>query len=223
MRVLVVEDSGPIRLAVAQALREAGLAVDVAADGPTALARVDGHDVIVLDVMLPGFDGFEALGRLRRNGFKGGVLMLTAKDTVGDRVRGLEGGADDYLVKPFAMPELIARVRALGRRVHDQPSPVIQVGPLAVDTRAQEARVGDELVELTAREYRLLEFLAQHAGEVVSRDEIWLNLYDEQGEAQSNVVDVYVGYLRRKLEADGTPRLIQTRRGAGYVLKEPGA
>lgn len=223
MRVLVVEDSDPIRLAVSQALREAGFAADVAADGPTALARVDGHDVIVLDVMLPGFDGFEALARLRRNGFKGGVLMLTAKDAVGDRVRGLEGGADDYLVKPFAMPELIARVRALGRRVYDQPSPVIQVGPLEVDTRAQEARVGGEPVELTAREYRLLEFLVQHAGEVVSRDEIWLNLYDEQGEAQSNVVDVYVGYLRRKLEAGGTPRLIQTRRGAGYVLKEPGA
>jgi len=220
MRLLLIEDYEPLRRSVAKGLREEGFAVDTAADGDEGLWYAESHayDAIVLDLMLPRRDGLSLLAELRRKGGRQPVLVVTAKDTVGDRVRGLDLGADDYLVKPFAFEELVARVRALVRRRYDDPNPVLEVGDLAIDTAARRVRRGDEEIELTAREYALLEYLARRRGQVVSRTDIWSHLYDEQADATSNVVDVYVGYLRRKLDRPGEPSLITTRRGAGYVI-----
>jgi DNA-binding response OmpR family regulator len=222
MRVLVVEDYPPLRRSLARGLGEAGFAVDVAADGEEglALAEVGSYDVVVLDVMLPKMDGFTILRRLRGAANPNRILVLTAKDTVADRVHGLDLGADDYLVKPFALEELIARVKALVRRKYRRPSPVVRVADLTVDTAARVVRRGDERIDLTGREYSILEVLAMRAGEVVTRDEIWSRVYDFAAESNSNVVDVYIGYIRRKLENGGRSRLIHTRRGIGYELAE---
>jgi len=223
MRILVVEDYLPVRRAVVKALREEGYSVDEAADGEegAAMACAGEHDVIVLDLMLPRVDGVEVLERLRRKGNKAHVLILTARDSVDDRIRGLDLGADDYLVKPFAMEELLARVRALLRREYDKKAPTIRIGHLEIRTSDHTVRVDGEGIELTAKEYALLEYLAMRAGEVVSRTEIWEHIYDERSSATSNVVDVYVGYLRKKIERPGKPRLLRTRRGEGYQLAEP--
>ncbi len=220
MRVLVVEDYEPLRRSLVQGLTEAGCAVDATADGDEGLAYADSdvYDVIILDVMLPGTDGFEILRYLRRKQSASRVLMLTAKDTVRDRVHGLDLGADDYLVKPFAFDELVARVRALGRRRYEQASPVIEVADLRIDTTAKVVKRGDQIIELTAREFSILETLAYRANQVVSREDIWDRIYDFGLTRNSNVVDVYIGYLRRKLECYGGSRLIHTRRGMGYVL-----
>jgi DNA-binding response OmpR family regulator len=222
MRVLVVEDYPPVRTAVSEALGEAGFAVDAAADGEAGLwyAREHPYDAIVLDLMLPKVDGLTVLARLRAAGSRIPVLLLTARDTVDDRVRGLDGGADDYLVKPFALAELIARIKALVRRGYDRADPVIRIGDLAIDTAKRVVSRGGEAIPLSAREYALLEYLAMRAGELVTRTQIWEHVYDFRSDAQSNVVDVYVGYLRKKLEHGGRPRLIHTRRGQGYVLGE---
>ena len=217
MRLLVVEDYAPLRAAVVQALREEGHSVDEAADGRDGLARAStcDYDVVLLDIQLPGADGLAVLRRLRAAERPCAVLLMTARD----RVAGLDLGADDYLVKPFAMQELLARVRALLRRGYDRPAPVLDIGPLRLDTARREVSVDGRDVTLTAREYGLLEYLALRAGQVVSRTAIWEHLYDDRSDATSNVVDVYVGYLRRKL---GAPGLIVTRRGEGYVLADPG-
>ncbi len=222
MRILIVEDYGPLRGNLAQALREEGYSVDVAADGVRGLSLAQDveYDVIVLDLMLPGIDGFELLRRLRDHGRKGHVLILTARDGVDDRVAGLDLGADDYLVKPFAMDELLARVRALLRREYDRKSPVIVVGHVEIHTDDHRVLVDGELIELTAREYALLQYLAMRSGQVVSRLDIWEHLWDEHSNAASNVVDVYVGYLRKKIERPDRPRILHTRRGEGYVLAE---
>ena len=221
MRLLVVEDYAPLRAAVVQALREEGHSVDEAADGRDGLARAStcDYDVVLLDIQLPGADGLAVLRRLRAAERPCAVLLMTARDGVDDRVAGLDLGADDYLVKPFAMQELLARVRALLRRGYDRPAPVLDIGPLRLDTARREVSVDGRDVTLTAREYGLLEYLALRAGQVVSRTAIWEHLYDDRSDATSNVVDVYVGYLRRKL---GAPGLIVTRRGEGYVLADPG-
>jgi DNA-binding response OmpR family regulator len=220
MRILLVEDYEPLRLSVAQGLREAGFAVDTAADGEEGwwFAGSGEYDVVVLDLMLPKLDGLTILERMRQQRRDAHVLILTARDTLNDRIRGLDGGADDYLVKPFAFDELLARIRALIRRRYDARSPLIRVGDLEIDTRARSVRRGDEMVHLTAREYALLELLALKAGQLVSRTEIWEHLYEFESTAQSNVVDVYIGYLRKKIERPGQPPLIHTRRGQGYVL-----
>ena len=220
MRVLLVEDYEPLRKSASQGLREAGFAVDASADGEEGLwyAKSNDYDVIVLDIMLPVMDGLTVLTRLRQAGKATPILLLTAKDTVQDRVTGLDLGADDYLVKPFAFEELLARVRALVRRKYDAKDPVMQVGDLEIDTATRTVRRAGERIDLTAREYSLLEFLALRAGEVVSRTEIWEHVYDFHSSAESNVVDVYIGYLRKKIERPGLPRLIHTRRGQGYVL-----
>jgi two-component system OmpR family response regulator len=221
LRILVIEDYAPLRAAVVQALREDGHSVDEVADGADGLAHaltLD-YDALILDVQLPGLDGFEVLRQVRRRERPSQVLLLTARDKVEDRVHGLDLGADDYLPKPFAMEELLARVRALVRRAYARPSPVVRVGHLEIDTSRHAVLADGEPVELTAREYALLEYLSMRAGQVVSRTEIWEHLYDEHSEASSNVVDVYVGYLRKKLERPGGPKLIQTRRGEGYVLE----
>jgi len=222
VRILVVEDYEPLRSALRRGLSEEGMAVDTAEDGEEALwlARSNDYDVIVLDLMLPKRDGLSVLRELRRAGGGAAVLILTARDGVEDRVRGLDLGADDYLVKPFAFEEFLARVRALIRRKYDRKDPVIRIADLEVDTAARRARRGGEELKLTAREYALLEFLALRAGSVVTRTEIWEHLYSFNDEIKSNVVDVYIGYLRKKIERPGKPRLIHTRRGLGYVLGE---
>jgi DNA-binding response OmpR family regulator len=223
MRVLFVEDYLPIQKAVAKGLREAGFAVDVTADGAEGLwyAVNNEYDVVVLDLMLPSMDGLTVLKRLRSEGGAAHILILTARDTVQDRVLGLDLGADDYLVKPFAFEELLARVRALARRAYRAKSPCLEIGDLRVETPAQRVWRGDEEVRLTPREYALLEYLAVRAGEVVTRTDIWEHVYDFNSEADSNVVDVYIGYLRKKIERPGTPPLIRTVRGRGYTLAGP--
>jgi DNA-binding response OmpR family regulator len=221
MRILLVEDYTPLRESVAQALEETGFAVDVSADGEEGLwhAQSGDYDAIILDVILPKLDGLSVLKQLRGTGGRSPVLLLTARDTVADRVAGLDLGADDYLIKPFALEELLARVRALLRRKYDGADPIVRVRDLAVDTVSRTAQRAGERIDLTAREFALLEFLALRAGQTVSRSEIWEHVYDFRSTAESNVVDVYIGYLRRKLERPGWPRLIHTRRGQGYVLE----
>lgn len=220
MRLLIVEDFAPLCQAITKGFREAGFAVDSSTDGEEGLwqARSNDYDAIVLDIMLPHMDGLTLLQRIRREGRATPILLLTAKDTVDDRVQGLNLGADDYLIKPFAFAELLARVRALARRRYEKRDPMIRVGDLEVNTTARTVARGGELVELTAREFSLLEFLALRAGEVVSRSAIWEHLYEFHSDADSNVVDVYVGYLRKKLERDYLTKLIHTRRGEGYML-----
>ncbi len=220
MRVLLVEDNGPLREALQQGLEEAGFAVDASADGEEGLwyARSNEHDVIVLDLMLPAIDGLTILKRLRQGGNAVPILILTARDTVADRVKGLNLGADDYLVKPFAFEELLARVRALVRRGYNNKDPVIRVDDLEIDTAGRTVRRGDQAITLSAREYALLEFLAARAGQVISRTAIWEHIYDFHSDPESNAVDVHISHLRKKIEQTGRPTLIHTRRGFGYLL-----
>ena len=222
MRVLLIEDYRPLQISVAKGLREAGFAVDVTGDGKEGLwyAMGEDYDVIILDLMLPGMDGLSILRKLRTEGRKSHVLILTAKDTVDDRVRGLDLGADDYLVKPFAFEELLARVRSLARRKYEQKRPCIEVGNLRIDTTTQQVWRGKEQIPLTQREYALLEYLALRAGQIVSRTDIWEHVYEFESQATSNVVDVYIGYLRKKIDRAGEQPLIHTVRGRGYMLKE---
>lgn len=220
MRVLLVEDYPPIQKSVAKGLREAGFAVDATGQGEEGLwyALANDYDVLILDLMLPGVDGLTILRRLRSEGRAAHVLILTAKDTVPDRVRGLDLGADDYLVKPFAFEELLARVRALARRAYRTKNPSLEIEDLKIETTTQRVWRGQEEVVLTPREYAVLEYLAMRAGQVVSRTDIWEHVYEFKSESDSNVVDVYIGYLRRKIERRGKPALIQTLRGRGYSL-----
>ena len=217
MRVLLVEDSETLRRSVRRALRHAGFAVDTAADGAEGLAaaELNDYDALVLDVMLPKLDGLALLRRLRAAGKTTHVLLLTARDTVADRVEGLRLGADDYLVKPFALAELLARVEALCRRAYGTKSGTLRIGPLALDLSARRLQRDGAEVELTAREWRLLEYLALRRGQVVPRAEIEAHIYDEFVEPMSNVVDTAVYGLRRKIGAN----FIRTRRGLGYVLE----
>lgn len=220
MRVLIVEDYDPLRQSLGQGLQEAGFAVDVSPDGEEGLwyARSNDYDAIILDVMLPTMSGLNVLTELRQAGNPVPILLLTAKDTVQDRVAGLNRGADDYLIKPFAFEELLARVRALVRRRYDAKDPVLRIQDMEIDTARQTVHRAGRFIDLTAREYALLEFLALRAGQVVSRSDIWEHLYDFEASAESNVVNVYIGYLRKKIERPDLPRLIHTRRGRGYVL-----
>lgn len=222
MRVLIVEDSGVLRDSLAQGLREAGFAVDTAADGKRGLlhALTTDYDVIILDWMLPGLDGLSILASVRAHRSRAAVLMLTARDTVDDKVQGLSRGADDYLVKPFSFRELLARVQALARRRHEAPSPVLTVGPLSIDSSARCVRVGHETVELPPREYALLEYLARRAGKPVSRSELEEHIYDDRSKVFSNAIDSAIGTLRARLDAAGCPPLIHTRRKIGYVLQD---
>lgn len=222
MRVLIIEDYEPVREAVADGLREAGFAVDAAADGQDGLwfAESRPYDVIVLDLMLPEVDGLSILAQLRSNRHSARILILSAKDTAGDRVDGLNLGADDYLIKPFAFEELLARVRALVRRNYSTTSPLVQIADLEIETTRKLVRRAGAEIDLTRREYSLLLYLALRAGDVVSRTEIWENLYEFHSDARSNVVDVYIARLRSKLEGPHRPPLIHTRRGYGYMLGE---
>ena len=221
MRILVVEDSARLRQNVVSALRRSGFAVDASGDGKDGLwhAQSNDYDTIVLDIMLPEMDGLEVLRQLRDAGKNTPVLLLTAKDTVEDRVRGLNRGADDYLIKPFALEELLARVQALCRRKYAVKTSRIEIDDIAIDTAAKRVWRGDRPIELTSREYSLLEYLALHRGTVVSRSQIEEHIYDGQVDPMSNVVDSAICIVRRKLaEADARP-IIRTRRGHGYVLE----
>jgi len=221
MRVLVIEDYPPVRDAVVQGLRESGFAVDEAADGKDGLwyATNNPYDVIVLDLMLPQVSGMDILKRLRSDRAEARVLILTARDAVEDRVAGLNAGADDYLIKPFAFEELLARVQVLFRRRYDQSSPEIRIDNLLINTATQVVKRGDDAITLTKREYSLLLFLAMRTGQVVSRTDIWENVYEFESDSHSNVIDVYIRYLRQKIERPGWTPLIHTRRGFGYVLE----
>jgi two-component system, OmpR family, response regulator len=221
VRVLVVEDEVKMARAIRRGMEQEGYAVDIALDGDEGLHMVteNDYDAIVLDVMLPGVDGLEVCRRLRARGRWAPVLMLTARDTVPDRIEGLDAGADDYLVKPFAFGELLARLRALIRRGAVERPAVLQVGDLALDPAGHSVSRAGRRVELSAREFALLEFLMRHPGEVVSRTAILEHVWDYNYDGLSNVVDVYVGYLRRKLEQPFGRTLIRTVRGVGYALE----
>jgi heavy metal response regulator len=220
MRILVVEDERRIAAFIKQGLEEERYAVDVVYDGEEALDWADAadYDLIVLDVLLPKKDGIEVCRELRAQGDKVPILMLTARDAIEDRVRGLDSGADDYLVKPFAFQELLARIRALLRRSGETKTPRLQVGDLVLDTVLHQATRGGQVIELTAREYALLEFLMRHPGQVLSRTQILEHVWDYDFFSTSNVVDVYISYLRRKVDKGFEVKLIQTVRGAGYKI-----
>ena len=220
MRLLLVEDDSRIAHFVARGLQEQAYAVDVVADGNDALYQVEinDYDLIVLDVMIPGKDGFATCRGIRSLGKRMPILMLTARDAVDDRIRGLDSGADDYLTKPFEFGELLARLRALLRRPRDLCPSRILVGDLELDTASQTAKRGNRSISLTAKEYALLEFLVRNANRVIGRSEIAEHVWDESFDPFSNLIEVYVNRLRRKLgEKDGKP-LLQTRRGSGYIL-----
>jgi two-component system OmpR family response regulator len=216
MRILVVEDEPRLLRNLAKALREEGYAVDTAEAGDDGLFKAESYDydALVLDVMLPGLDGWEVLDRLRKKK-RTPVLMLTARDAPKDRVRGLDTGADDYLIKPFDLDELLARLRALIRRAAGQVCPTLEVGEVVVDTRARSVTRNGQPVVLTAREYSILEYLALHRGKVVSRTELYEHLFDESDDTLSNLVDVHVFSIRKKLGRD----LVATRRGQGYCIE----
>ena len=222
MKLLIVEDEKPTAAFLRRGLLEEGFAVDVATDAPSAdeAVRMFEFDAIVLDVMLPGGDGFSLCQRWRAAGVTTPILFLTARDEVADRVRGLDRGGDDYLVKPFAFAELLARLRALLRRGSGAAgSGVLTFGDLVIDTHRRQVTRRGELIALTMREYQLLEHLVRHAGEVVSRTSLWEHVWDSQSVPDSNVVDVYIRYLRNKLGRD--PDLIHTIRGGGYLFEAP--
>jgi two-component system, OmpR family, response regulator MprA len=225
MRVLLVEDEPAVRDAVERALRGAGHKADLAKEGPAglALAMANPYDAVVLDLGLPGLDGVEVCRRLRQSGNQVPVLMLTARAAVRDRVDGLDAGADDYLVKPFALDELLARIRALGRRSEDgaHGRGVLHFLDINLDRDAMECRRGDRLIPLTRTEYALLELFIANPRKVLPRDVIFDRVWGYDFGPDSNSLDVYVGYLRRKLEQGGESRVIQTVRGVGYVMKEP--
>jgi two-component system, OmpR family, response regulator MprA len=222
-RVLVVDDEPPVRDALERALSLEGYKVDLAEDGAQALKKVatEGPDVIVLDVLMPGVDGLETCRRLRADGHALPVLMLTARDAVSDRVDGLDAGADDYLVKPFALEELLARLRALLRRSSPEEADVLRFSDLVLDLGAYEARRGNRVIDLTRTEFSLLELFMRNPKQVLTRSIIFDRVWGYDFGPTSNSLEVYVGYLRRKTEAGGEPRLIHTMRGVGYVLREP--
>jgi DNA-binding response OmpR family regulator len=224
VRALLVEDDATIAEFVARGLREAGFAVDQAADGDAGLTAATGqtYDVAIVDVMLPKRDGLSLIEELRRRGTVTPVLILSARRTVDDRVRGLQAGADDYLVKPFALEELLARVQALCRRSYGIKNPRLTIGDLEIDTATREVRRAGQPITLKPREYALLEYLALRRGEVVSRRDIETHIYDEAVDPMSNVIDSAISVLRKRLAQSGAPSLIHTRHGHGYVLKSEG-
>jgi len=221
MRILVVDDDPEIVSFLKRGLIYEGYTVDTASNGTEALAkaRESEPDLVILDIMMPGIDGIEVCKRFRQVSAVP-ILMLTAKGTVADRVVGLDSGADDYLVKPFAFDELLARMRALLRRRQPRDRELLRFNDLSLDTAAREVKRGDEIVELTSQEFDLLELFLRHPRQVLNRDMIYEKVWGYDFGGESNVIEVYVRYLRSKLEASGKPRLIHTIRGVGYVLRE---
>ena len=220
MRLLLVEDEPRIAHFVAKGLREESYAVDVVSNGKEALyqTEINDYDVVILDVMIPGLDGFATCKAIRAKGKRIPILMLTARDGVQDRITGLDAGADDYLTKPFEFGELLARLRALLRRPSELRSPQIVVDDVVLDTASQTVKRGNRVISLTAKEYALLEFLARNAGRVVGRAEIAEHVWDETFDPFSNLIEVYVNRLRRKIDEGAAKPLLQTRRGSGYLF-----
>ncbi|HWH70086.1 MAG TPA: response regulator transcription factor [Candidatus Sulfotelmatobacter sp.] len=220
MRLLLIEDEKKVADVIARGLRAEGFAVDVAYDGPSGwdLAATVSYDVIILDLMLPGLNGTELLRRLRSQGSQAAVLVLTARDATQDKVENFEAGADDYLTKPFAFAELLVRVKALLRRAQGPRANLLRVADLEIDRLTQQVKRAGKRIELTAKEYALLEYLAAHAGRVLSRTMIIEHVWDESFEGLTNIVDVYVRHLREKVDEPFEPKLIRTVRGAGYCL-----
>lgn len=221
MKILLAEDHRLLARSLKKGLEEEGFAVDIASAGDEAdfKARSNTYDVVILDLMLPQVDGLTLLKNWRSENLSFHILVLTAMGTVEDKVKGLDLGADDYLVKPFELNELLARVRALVRRGHQAKDPVIKIHDLEIDTGAKMVRRAAKEIYLTPREFALLRFLAYHRGKVVSRSMIWEHLYDENDDNTSNVVDVYIRYLRNKIDKNHSPQLILTRWGEGYMIK----
>ena len=224
MKILVVDDERAVRESLRRALELEGYEIELAADGREALDRLEADsqpDVLVLDVLMPGVDGLEVCRRLRRAGSRLPVLMLTARDAVENRVAGLDAGADDYVTKPFALEELLARIRALLRRTTNGAGETLRFADLELDPGTREVRRGGELIELTRTEFSLLELFLRNPRQVLTRSIIFERVWGYDFGYGSNSLDVYIGYLRRKTEAGGKPRLIQTVRGVGYALREP--
>lgn len=221
-RILIIEDEAEIAGYLRRGLTFEGFTVEIAADGPAGLAaaRENPPDLVVLDLMLPGLDGLEVARRLRAVS-EVPIIILTARDAIPDRVAGLESGADDYLVKPFAFEELLARIRVrLRRNQSAQQTDVLRYANLTMDTAARDVRIGERRVDLTAKEYELLELFMRHPQQVMTREVIYDRVWGYDFGGESNIIEVYVRYLRQKLEASGEPRLIQTVRGVGYILRE---
>jgi two-component system response regulator MprA len=223
VRVVVVDDDEALRNAVRRALRLEGYDVELAGDGTEALDHLAGvrADLVVLDVLMPVLDGITVCRRLRESGDQTPILMLTARDAVADRVVGLDAGADDYLTKPFALEELLARIRALVRRSYPEHDGSLRVADLELDPRTRQVTRGDRPIDLTRTEFALLELLMRNAGVVLTRDAVWERVWGFDDSPASNTLDVYVGYLRRKTEAGGEARMIHTVRGVGFVLRSP--
>ena len=223
MRLLIVEDDAKLASWLRQGLKEHGFAVDVASSGTEGLglAQVTDYDALLLDLMLPGLDGFELLRQLRQRGSAVPVLVVTARSALDDRVRGLDLGADDYLAKPFDLRELLARLRAITRRPATAPQTLLAAADLELEPATRQVRRRGQSVELTAKEFALLEYLLRRKGKVVTRGMILDHVWDMEYDGGSNLVEVYINYLRRKVDQDYEPKLIHTVRGAGYVLREP--
>lgn len=222
MRILLVEDEKELAAIIKQGLEEEGYIVDVAHDGEEGLYMSENYsvDAVILDIMLPVMDGLTVLSTMRKKGINTPVILLTARDALIDKIKGLDTGADDYLTKPFVFDELLARVRSLLRRKTDVKEAVIRIADIEINTANHEVRRGERLITLSAKEYALLEYLAYKKNTVVSRSDIIEHIYHEDSEMDSNVVDVYINYLRNKIDKDFKKKLIHTVRGAGYILKD---
>jgi len=222
MRIILIEDEKELASIIKKGLEENGYSVDMAHDGEEGLYMAENYpaDAVILDIMLPIMDGLTVLKKMRQAQITTPVIMLTAKDTVKDKIAGLDRGADDYLTKPFDFSELLARIRALMRRSGEVKEAGIKIGDLEIDTATHEVKRGGQIILLSAREYALLEYLAYRKGHVVSRFDITEHIYNEEFDLDSNVVDVYINFLRKKIDKDFDKKLIHTVRGAGYILKE---
>ena len=222
MRITLIEDEKQLANIVKKGLEEEGYSVDVAHDGEEGLYMVENYpsDVVILDIMLPLLDGISILSSMRKKGIKTPVLLLTAKDTITDKIKGLDSGADDYLTKPFEFGELLARIRALIRRKADIKDTVIRIGDLEINTANREIKRGGKTIQLSAKEYAMLQYMAYNKDKIVSRTDLIEHIYDENFDVNSNVLDVYVNFLRNKIDKGFKKKLIHTVRGAGYILKE---
>ena len=222
MRITLIEDEKQLANIVKKGLEEEGYSVDVAHDGEEGLYMVENYpsDVVILDIMLPLLDGISILSSMRKKGIKTPVLLLTAKDTITDKIKGLDSGADDYLTKPFEFGELLARIRALIRRKADIKDTLIRIGDLEINTANREIKRGGKTIQLSAKEYAMLQYMAYNKDKIVSRTDLIEHIYDENFDVNSNVLDVYVNFLRNKIDKGFKKKMIHTVRGAGYILKE---